>query len=177
MGYNAVDVLVGEIYYVRIDQGQARTTNGLTRAMVLHPIACILNFFAFLLALGSGIIGSLLGALAAGLAFIVTLVVLITDFVCFRRLHDAVNDYSAYSAATASYGPAIWTVVAAFVLSFVGMVLVFFTCCSGALSRRRDRDKVVYESRSPPRVDRADRRRWYGRARGGGGSDESYRSG
>lgn len=68
---------------------------------MLHPIACGANkavdrveaihmltrtgiaFIAFLLSLGAGVVGSVLGAAVAGLAFILTLVAVILDFILF----------------------------------------------------------------------------------------------
>ncbi|ORY60125.1 SUR7/PalI family-domain-containing protein [Pseudomassariella vexata] len=67
------------------------TANALTRVMVLHPVAAGLSFLSFLLALGTGVVGSFLAALVSLLTFIVTLVVLITDFVGFAILKNAVN--------------------------------------------------------------------------------------
>jgi hypothetical protein len=73
------------------------TADGLTNAMILHPIACGLAFIAFLLALGAGVIGSLLGALVAALAWVLTLIVMAIDFTLFgvgvlaRRWHGWVG--------------------------------------------------------------------------------------
>jgi hypothetical protein len=52
----------------------ADTARGMTKAMILHPIACGLNFIAFMLALGSGFVGSFLASMVALLAFVVTAV-------------------------------------------------------------------------------------------------------
>lgn len=59
------------------------TADGLTNALILHPIACGVAFIAFLLSLGSGVVGSLLGAIVAGIAWILTLVVMAIDFALF----------------------------------------------------------------------------------------------
>lgn len=59
------------------------SADGLTHAMILHPIACGVAFIAFLLSVGAGVVGSLLGALVAGLAWILTLVVMAIDFTLF----------------------------------------------------------------------------------------------
>ena len=40
-------------------------------------------FIAFFLSLGAGVVGSILGAAVAGLAFILTLVAVILDFILF----------------------------------------------------------------------------------------------
>jgi hypothetical protein len=58
------------------------TTDKLTNAFILHPIACGLSFIAALIAIG-GFVGSLLGTIIAVVAWIITLVVLVIDFVVF----------------------------------------------------------------------------------------------
>jgi hypothetical protein len=80
----------------------ADTANALTRVMVLHPVAAGLSFISFLLALGAGVVGSFLAALVSLLTFLITLVVLITDFVGFAILKNAVN--SSDTGATSEYG-------------------------------------------------------------------------
>ncbi len=57
--------------------------DGLTDAMILHPIACAIAFLAFLLSLGAGVIGSILGALVAFVAWVLTVVVMAIDFSLF----------------------------------------------------------------------------------------------
>lgn len=59
------------------------TVDGLTNAMILHPIACAVAFIAFALSCGAGVVGSLLGALVALLAWVLTLVVMAIDFSLF----------------------------------------------------------------------------------------------
>ncbi|KAK0613465.1 SUR7/PalI family-domain-containing protein [Immersiella caudata] len=116
------------------------TTRALTRAMVLHPIACGLNFIAFLLALGAGVVGSLLASLVALLAFLVTAVALIIDFVMFSIIRNNVNDN--ISNAHAYFGEAAWTTLVAAICSLVATVVVFLTCCSARLHKRRNRGAV-----------------------------------
>jgi hypothetical protein len=60
-----------------------RTADGLTRAMILHPVACGLAFIAFLASLGAGVIGSVLSAMIAAVAWLITLVVMAIDFALF----------------------------------------------------------------------------------------------
>jgi len=59
------------------------SVDGLTNAMVLHPIACGIAFIAFLLSIGAGVVGSILGALVGCLAWIITLVAMAIDFSIF----------------------------------------------------------------------------------------------
>lgn len=61
----------------------AASVNGLTKAMILHPIACALAFIAFALSCGAGVVGSVLGASVAAVAWMLTLVVMAIDFSIF----------------------------------------------------------------------------------------------
>ncbi|KAL2017988.1 hypothetical protein VTK56DRAFT_1368 [Thermocarpiscus australiensis] len=128
------------------------TTRSLTRAMILHPIACGLNFIAFLLGLGAGAVGSFLASLVALLAFLATAVATIIDFVLFSVVRSNVNDNG--TGASAYYGSAAWTLLVSAVCSLVGAVVLFFTCCSARIYRRRA--VVAKEEVVPPR-----RRRWF----------------
>ncbi|KAK6219481.1 hypothetical protein LQW54_002214 [Pestalotiopsis sp. IQ-011] len=130
------------------------TANALTRVMVLHPVAAGLSFISFLLALGAGVVGSFLAALVSLLTFVVTLVVLITDFVGFAVLKNAVN--RADNGASAEFGACMWTLLAAAICNLIATVVVFFTCCSARLHKKRSSAKVErYDS--PPSA----RRRWF----------------
>ena len=61
----------------------ADTVDGLTNVMILHPIACAIAFLAFALSAGAGVIGSILGALVAFVAWVLTVVVMAIDFSLF----------------------------------------------------------------------------------------------
>jgi hypothetical protein len=113
------------------------TTRALTKAMILHPIACGINFIAFLLALGAGMVGSLLASLVALLAFLTTAVACIIDFVLFSIVKSNVNDRGEETGSGAYYSAAAWTILVSAVCSLAGAVLVFFTCCSARMHRRR----------------------------------------
>jgi hypothetical protein len=110
------------------------TSNNLTRVMVLHPIACALAFIAFLLAFGSGVCGSFLGALVAGIAWVVSVIALAADLVSFGLIRNNVN--SDASGSVAFYSVGMWTTVAAMVCLFFATFIVLFTCCSARLHRR-----------------------------------------
>jgi hypothetical protein len=58
------------------------TTDALTNAFILHPIACALAFIAALCSIG-GVIGSLVGTIIAVIAWALTLVVMAIDFTVF----------------------------------------------------------------------------------------------
>ncbi|KAK4457335.1 pali-domain-containing protein [Cladorrhinum samala] len=113
------------------------STRSLTKAFVLHPIAAGLNFIAFMLALGAGFVGSLLASLVALLAFLTTAVACIIDFVAFAIVRNKVNDDDR-SSIKASYGSAAWCLLAAAICSLLGSAVVFLTCCSGRLRKRRE---------------------------------------
>jgi hypothetical protein len=127
------------------------TTRGLTKAMILHPIACGLNFIAFLLALGAGMVGSLLAALVALVAFVTTAVALIIDFVMFSIVRNNVNDN--VTDAHAYFGEAAWTTLVSAICSLIGTVVVFLTCCSARLHKRRNRAALPAKGEyvEPPR--------------------------
>lgn len=136
------------------------TARRLTGVMVLHPVAAGLAFISFLLALGAGVVGSLLSALVALLTFLVIIVALACDFVAFAIVRQAINDDdNGVPGAGASWGTATWTLVAAAVVAFLGMVVIFFTCCSARLHRRREG-----RTATAPKTDYgtpARRRRWF----------------
>jgi len=114
------------------------TANALTRVMILHPVACGLAFIAFFLALGSGFVGSLFASMVAGITFIVTLVVMATDFVWAGIIKNAVNNDGTGSHAYYSVG--MWTILAAMVILFFATIIVFFSCFT---SRRTNRTSKV----------------------------------
>lgn len=135
------------------------SAKGLTRVMILHPIACGISFIAFLLGVGAGVFGSLFAALTSLVAFIVTVVALICDFVLFAIVRDHVNSNNDdTSGSHATYSVAIWTILAAAICSLIGAVILFFTCCSARLHKRRNAPvaKNDYGTATTTR-----RRRWF----------------
>jgi len=134
VGYSPSSVM-SSIDGTKFSEYSSSTTTALTKVMVLHPVACALNFIAFMLALGASVVGSFLAALVALGAFLVTCVVLITDFVLFSIIKSNVNDDG--TGANAMYGAASWTTLVSALCSLIGTVVVFLTCCSARLHRRR----------------------------------------
>ena len=124
------------------------TPKGLTRVMVLHPVATGLCFIAFLLCLGAGIVGSLAASLMAFLAFIVTLVALICDFVGFGIIKSKVNDDA--SSSKANFGVAMWLILVSAICSLIATIVVFVTCCAGRSKKRRDSRKVEHYEQTQP---------------------------
>lgn len=136
VGYRPADIMA-KVEGTSFSTASRDVTHGLTKVMVLHPVAAGLAFIAFLLALGAGLFGSLLAACTSLLAFVVTVVSLICDFVLFSIVKDNVNDDGTGSRA--SYSAAIWTVLAAAVCSLLGAAVVLFTCCSARMHKKRGR--------------------------------------
>lgn len=82
IGYKPA-VIMRQIDGTGFSEAASASADGLTYAMILHPIACALAFIAFCLSISAGVVGSLLGAAVAGLAWILTLVVMAIDFTLF----------------------------------------------------------------------------------------------
>ena len=129
-------------------------THVLTKVMILHPIATGIAFLAFIFGLGAGFFGSLLAAFTSLLAFIVTVVALVCDFVLFAIIRSNVNDDG--SGSHASYSAGIWTILVAAIFSLLGAIVVFFTCCSARLHKRRNTAVTKSDYGTATR-----RRRWF----------------
>lgn len=132
IGYKPA-VIMAEIDHTTFSKASSDSADALTYAFILHPIACGLAFIAGLAALG-GVIGGLISTFIAAVAWIITLVVMAIDFAAFGIIKNHVN--SDGSGSHAYYSIGMWTTLAAMVLLFFGMVLVFFTCCT---ERRKNR--------------------------------------
>ncbi|KAL1855694.1 hypothetical protein VTK73DRAFT_8525 [Phialemonium thermophilum] len=154
VGYYPTDV-ISSIDNTDFSHAARTSTRALTKVMILHPIACGIDFLAFVLALGAGVVGSLLASLVALVGFVVTVVVLITDFVLFAIVRRHVN-HDDTSGAHAHYGPAAWTLLASAVCALLGTIVVFFTCCSARLHERHRSSMAVKGDGYPA----TRRRRW-----------------
>jgi len=142
VGYNPAQIISG-IDNTHFNTASTDTSKALTRVMILHPIACGLAFIAFLLALGSGVFGALLASLVSALTWIITVVVMATDFVLFGIVKNHINRDG--SGSHAKYSVAMWTILAAMILLFFATFIVFFTCFSARLHSRRDRGGVKHD--------------------------------
>ncbi|GAA5871852.1 hypothetical protein JCM8547_003287 [Rhodosporidiobolus lusitaniae] len=105
-----------------------------TKALVLHPVACGVSFFAFLIAACSDRLGFLCASLIAILAAILALIVMVLDLVLFYVVRRWLRDNDLDVDVSYSYGT--WLTVAAFACLFVG---VFATACACLSDRRRKR--------------------------------------
>ncbi|CAF9935098.1 hypothetical protein IMSHALPRED_010106 [Imshaugia aleurites] len=133
IGYKPADIM-GTIDGTVFSRAAADSVDGLTNVMILHPIACAIAFLAFALSAGAGVVGSILGALVAFVAWVLTVVVMAIDFSLFGTVKDHVNSQDKGSHAFYSVG--MWTCLAAMVLLFLGMFIVLFTCFSKRKERR-----------------------------------------
>ncbi|UNI20546.1 hypothetical protein JDV02_006624 [Purpureocillium takamizusanense] len=133
IGYNPAAVM-NTVAGTDFSSASENTSKGLTRAMVLHPVATVLCFIAFLLCLGTGICGSLMAAIFSLLSFVITIIAMICDFVAFAIIKRAVNDDDR---ARASWGPGIWLMLVSAILTLAAAVIVFITCCAGRSKKRR----------------------------------------
>lgn len=137
IGYNPANIMT-RIDSTEFGSGSENTSEGLTRVMVLHPVACALSFLGFLLALGSGFIGALFASLVSGLAFLVAVVVMATDFALFSIVKNHIGDDTGASGSTAHYSTAMWTLLAATVCLFLATFVVLFACCSARRLKNRE---------------------------------------
>ncbi|KAI1451626.1 pali-domain-containing protein [Annulohypoxylon moriforme] len=156
VGYDPVSIVEENVNGLSFSDATTDSSKALTRVMILHPIATGLAFIAFLFAAGAGVVGSFLASLVSLLTFVVTLVALVCDFVAFGIIKSKINDADNGTAATATWGAASWTLLVSAICSFLATFVVFFTCCSARMHRRRERRvKDVPEGYGTPA-----RRRW-----------------
>lgn len=116
----------------------ANTSKGLTRVMVLHPVALGLCFIAFLLCISTGIVGSFLASIVSLISFIVTLVAMVCDFVAFSIIKKDVNDNGV---SRAKWGSGIWLILVAAIFTLIGAAVVFVTCCCARKKKASERQK------------------------------------
>ncbi|RDW62571.1 hypothetical protein BP5796_10873 [Coleophoma crateriformis] len=135
IGYNPA-LIMAEADGTAFGSMSGDSTKALTRVMVLHPVGCGLAFIAFLFALGAGVFGALLASLVSALAFIITVVVMAVDFTIFGIIKNKVNKDGTGSRAYYSIG--MWTTVAAMICLFLATFIVFFTCFSARMHKRRN---------------------------------------
>ncbi|WVQ94619.1 hypothetical protein IAU59_001699 [Kwoniella sp. CBS 9459] len=136
LGYDIADVTGSLANFTYVND----RLEGLTKALILHPIATGLAFLSFLIALCSDRLGFLFASLIAFFAFLVSLAAMVVDFVMFGIIRNQVNNNSSTINATAKFDNAIWLTLAATVILFFSTFIVCFETCT---ARRRTRDKEV----------------------------------
>ncbi|KAJ7153562.1 hypothetical protein C8R43DRAFT_1066833 [Mycena crocata] len=133
-----------EIAAIGIDsfnRAQSVSLHGLTQGLILHQIAAGVTGIAFLLAVCSHRLGYLFASAVAFIAFLITLAVLIIDFVLFGSVKNHVNDNDG-SAAT--FGNAIWMVLAATIVLFFASIATCFACVTARRHRRTTKTSATY---------------------------------
>jgi len=137
---------MAEIDQTDFNTASKNTTKALTRVMVLHPVACVLAFIAFLLALGAGFCGAIFAAATALVAWVVTVIVLACDFTLFGIIKNHVNGSNDSSGSHAVFGAGMWTILAAMILLLFGTMLVLLTCCSSRMHRQNKNNSKVHDA-------------------------------
>lgn len=117
---------------------------GLSKALILHPIAAGVTFIALLFALSGNIFIDIIATLAAFLAFLITLVAFIIDCVLWITARHRINNVLDHSASLSN---AFWMVLAALIAQLIASFLV----CFGGRSRRTRADTTAYP---PPMTQR-----------------------
>ena len=161
VGYNIVSISGAPLEH----RWTNTTLNHLTNALILHPIAMGIAFFAFLITLCADRLGFICAALIAFFAFVVSLVALIFDFVIFGIVKREINNNTTGSA---EYGVAIWLTLAATIVLFFSVFIVFFSCCTGMRNKKREYSTGYnnggYVGNAGPEMGYAPTRApWYGR--------------
>ena len=86
IGYAPAKIMAG-IDHTSSTRAGSDSADALTRAFVLHPVACALAFIAAIISIG-GVVGGLIGSMVAVVAWLITLVVMAIDFAAFGVSHD-----------------------------------------------------------------------------------------
>lgn len=136
VGYSPAKIING-LDDTDFGNGTRSTAKALTNVMVLHAVACGFAFIAFLLSIFTGIVGALMATLMSVATFIIIVVVLVCDFVFWSLIRHDVNKGDNPSDSRATFGPAIYCVLAAGVLSLLAAIIVFITCCAGRRKAKR----------------------------------------
>ncbi|KAJ6520604.1 hypothetical protein DFH09DRAFT_1193997 [Mycena vulgaris] len=139
VGYRIAD----EIAAIGIDsfsRVKAASLHGLTEGLILHQIAAGVAGIAFLLAVCSHRIGYLFSSAVAFLAFLISLAVLIIDFIVFGSVKDHVNKNNG----SAKFGNAIWMVLAATIVLFFASIATCFACVTARRHRRTTKTSAAY---------------------------------
>ncbi|KAL8280380.1 hypothetical protein RQP46_007297 [Phenoliferia psychrophenolica] len=104
----------------------ASILHGATYALILHPIAAGFTFLALLVSLSTHFVVGILASVLALWAFVLTLIAFVIDLVIFITARDRLTKHSSSllgsSDLSASYGPALWLVLTAFILQLIASV-------------------------------------------------------
>ncbi|KAJ7153565.1 hypothetical protein C8R43DRAFT_1126842 [Mycena crocata] len=123
LGYKIADE-ISAIGFGDISDASATSLHGLTEAFILHQIAAGIAGMAFLMAACSDRLGYLFASLVAFFAFLISLAAVIIDFIVFGFIRNHVNKMDG----SAAFGKAIWMVLAATAVLFIGSIATCFAC-------------------------------------------------
>ncbi|KAJ7452155.1 hypothetical protein B0H11DRAFT_2074575 [Mycena galericulata] len=121
IGYKIADEIAA-IGISPFDSLKASSLHGLTEGFILHQIAAGIAGVAFLLAVFSHRLGYILASMVAFVAFLFSLAVLIIDFITFGSVKDHVDSNGGH----ASWGNAIWMVLAATIVLLSASITTCF---------------------------------------------------
>ncbi|GAA5885118.1 hypothetical protein JCM6882_007236 [Rhodosporidiobolus microsporus] len=136
VGYEIPPVLVALATSTGVLSDSAEDAiNAVTKALVLHPVAAGVSFFAAIVAGCSDRLGFLCAALIAVLAAVLALICMVLDLVFFYVVRKWLRDNDLDVDVSYSYGT--WLTVAAFAALFVGVFATACACLSDRKKRRR----------------------------------------
>ncbi|QLI70598.1 pH-response regulator protein palI/prr-5 [Metarhizium brunneum] len=156
IGYDPAN-LMNRLDGTDFGDASATTAKGLTRVMVLHPVATGLCFIACLLCIFTGTVGSFLASLVSLITFVVTLVAMVCDFVTFSIIKHDVNQNGV---STASWGSGIWLILASAIFTLFGAAIVFVTCCCARKKKSSERQKENWNETTTTPASGRKRRFW-----------------
>ncbi len=110
IGYDPAAVM-NSVENTKLSDYAESTTRGLTKVRSSTPSRAASTSSASCSLLGAGFVGSFLASMVALLAFLVTCVILIIDFVLFSIVKSNINDDG--SGSNAYYSAAAWTILVA----------------------------------------------------------------
>jgi hypothetical protein len=134
-GYKPVSIIQANIPHMQFPDGSNDSTEALTRAFVLCPLATAITFVAFVTAALSEKIGTLVASMATLLALLLTLVALVCQYMVFGVVGDAVED-SRVANVFSYRGGAACTTLLALIFLFSSGVILFATSCTASRQSR-----------------------------------------
>ncbi|ERF72540.1 hypothetical protein EPUS_02822 [Endocarpon pusillum Z07020] len=128
IGYSPSEAIEPTLKVYMTDAARSKSTM-FTRALVLHPIACVVALVATLQCCRTGFRNNLAGTFIGCNALMLVVTVIAFDFQLANTVRVAVTDQNEHRASVETAG--IWVTVAAGLFLLLGVTLVFFTCCTG----------------------------------------------
>ncbi|KAJ7160949.1 hypothetical protein C8R46DRAFT_1106037 [Mycena filopes] len=132
VGYRIADEIAA-LGIPPFSSASAASLHGLTEGLILHQIGAGIAGIAFLLAVCSHRLGYLIASAVAFIAFLFALASLILDFIVFSSVRKHVHD----NDGKATWGNAIWMVLAATIVLLFASVATCFACVTARRHTRR----------------------------------------